>query len=52
VAERPSRRFQLRETVAAGERVLLRHLPAAGLAYRRVPGRKDAAQQAEIYVNL
>ncbi|MFW5834196.1 MAG: hypothetical protein ACOCYE_08870 [Pseudomonadota bacterium] len=52
VAERPGRRFQLREAVATGERVLIRNLPVAGLAYRRVPGRKDAALEAEIYVNL
>ncbi len=52
VAERAGRRFQLRQRLAAGERTVVRHLPAAGLPLTRVPGRGDAAMQSEIYVNL
>ncbi|TVQ36085.1 MAG: hypothetical protein EA356_06355 [Geminicoccaceae bacterium] len=51
LAERSTRRFQLREQLEIGTRVLIRQLPSAGLQLAPIPERRDGALQSEIYVN-
>lgn len=52
LAARSPMQLQLKEEGEPSERVLVRRLPVAGDTIRPIPGRRDNAMQAEIYVSV